>query len=71
MNNNMENKSATEVADKFERIPEKCDFCSPIAYTAIGMFFILKCLQSQSFNIFNLFKNNVISVLINPKNYCK
>ena len=38
MNNNMENKTATEVADEFENIPSRCDFCSPIAYTAVGMF---------------------------------
>lgn len=40
MNNNFENKTPAEVADEFELIPGKCDFCSPIAYTAIGTFFL-------------------------------
>lgn len=35
MNNNFENKTPAEVADEFELIPGKCDFCSPISYTAI------------------------------------
>ena len=38
MNNNFESKTPAEVADEFELIPEKCDFCSPIAYTAIGRY---------------------------------
>lgn len=35
MNNTMEVKTTTEVADELQLIPEKCDFCSPISYTAI------------------------------------
>ena len=40
MNNNLEHKSLTEVADALEEIPEKCDFCSPLSYTGKGMYFI-------------------------------
>ena len=51
MNNNMENKSATEVADEFDLIPDRCDFCSPIAYTAVGMF-------KKTFTLKEKFANN-------------
>jgi len=45
MNNNFEQKTAQEVSDEFELIPEKCDFCAPVSYTAIGNdVFTLCCL---------------------------
>ena len=37
MNNDMEMKTPTEFNDQLELIPQKCDFCAPLNYTAIGM----------------------------------
>ena len=41
MNNNFENRSFTDISDELQAIPDKCDFCSPLSYTAIGKLFIL------------------------------
>jgi len=35
MNNNLENKSHTEISDILQQIPDKCDFCSPLSYTGV------------------------------------
>ncbi|XP_065670254.1 uncharacterized protein LOC100211359 [Hydra vulgaris] len=37
MNNNFENRSYTDISDELQTIPDKCDFCSPLSYTAIDL----------------------------------
>lgn len=37
MNNKMPLKSFTTISDELQELPEKCDFCSPLNYTAIDL----------------------------------
>ena len=37
LNNNNDNKTDIEFSDELEKIADKCDFCSPLSNTAVGM----------------------------------
>lgn len=74
MNNQLEIKSHTEVADTLEEIPEKCDFCSPLSYTAVDLWGRIErdtCLTAGNCAKYDGFHSLVVFKDHSPLKYCK